>query len=217
MGIEQNKIILQDIVKLPGFTFEKYKKLRESRLSVISQNCFAGLLYHHFSLPFLSPTINMYESSKDFLKMTSNLEEYLKCKLKFHNIKYTPTVKIIFPVYLLGDVELNMNHYSNFDEAEKKWNDRVKRVNWDNLLVVMYTYSEEELEIFDSLPYPKKICFVPFKSNLKSAFYLPFISSKYNKLSKYVNGLAMGVYPIYDLWDLMLYGKKTPRMDFDLM
>ena len=136
--------------------------------------------------------------------------------LKFYRLKYTPTVQIVFPTYLLGDVEINMNHYNNFDEAEKKWNERVKRINWENLLVTMFTEDESDLEIFDTLPYEKKVCFVPFKSNLKSAFYLPAIGNE-DIFWKYVNRFADGKYPFYDIWDLMLYGKKIPRMDFDLM
>ena len=214
LGIPSDKIIPQNIVMFPGFSIEKYKLLKNSRLSIIADSCFAGLIYHRFGLPFLSPTINMWESGKSFLTMVSDLKEYMNQPLKFCNIKFSPTVEIVYPVYLLGDVELNMNHYNNFDYAEKKWYERVKRINYDNLLIVMRTNSEEELEIFDKLPYEKKACFVSFKSDLKSAFYIPFIG-KDTKLWQYVNNLARGAYPFYDLWDLMLYGKKTPRMNFD--
>ena len=216
MGIESNKVIRQDVVKIPGFTFEKYKKLRDSNLSIISSNCFGGVLYNRFGMQFLSPTINMWQSQKDFLKFAANLKGYLNCKLQFSDVCFNPEEKLIYPLYSLNDIKLQMNHYTNFDEAEKKWYERVNRINWDNLMIVMNTQHEEYLEEFESLPYDKKICFVPFKSDLKSAFYLPFIGS-HKQLSRYVIHLAQGRLPLYDLWDLMLYGKKTPRVDFNLM
>ena len=216
MGIEHNKIIRQDIVKLPGFNFAKYMELKKSRLSIISQNCFGGVLYNRFGLQFLSPTINMWTPRQSFLRMVNNLREYMNQKLQFREARFNPDEKLVYPLYALGDVEWHMNHYTNFDEAEKKWYERAKRINWNNLLIAMWTNSEEELEEFDSLPYDKKVCFTTFKSNKKSAFYIPPISN-YKKFSRYLIGFAKGRFPLYDLWDLMLYGKKTPRMDFELM
>ena len=206
-------MIRQDVMTLPGFNFEKYKQLRESNLSIISQNCFGGFL----GLPFLSPTINLSMNFSSFFSLISNLKENVKNRLIFDSIRIGAH-KIIIPIYLLGnDVKLNMVHYNNFDEAEEKWYKRVKRINWNNLLMVTFTESEEEAEMFDLLPYNKKVCFVPFKSNLQSAFYLPFINNNDTKLYQYVLGLARGNYPFYEMWDLMLYGKKTPRMDLDLL
>ncbi|MBR2178851.1 MAG: DUF1919 domain-containing protein [Selenomonadaceae bacterium] len=204
-------------MKIPGFTLEKYMKLRESKLSIISINCFAGFFYHRFGLPFLSPTINMWQTGESFLKMVSNLKYNIGSPLIFNKVKYSKASKFIFPSYFLGDSELNMNHYNNFDEAEAKWYERVKRINYDNLLIVMFTLFKEEAESFDSLPYSKKVCFVPFKSNLKSAFYIPCQTNERSELWGRVNKLADGRFPLYDLWDLALYGKKTQRMDFDLM
>ena len=226
LGINPSKIISQNVVMLPNFTFQKYKILRESKLSIISQNCFGGFLYHRFHLPFLSPTINLNLEFKSFLKMVLNLKEYMGKPIKFYDIKLGVDYDIngertIMPIYLLGDIKLNMVHYNDFIEAENKWNDRVKRINWANLLIVGFTRSFEEAEVFDSLPYEKKVCFVPFRSHLKSAFYIPFIDNKWKNdnhaFGEHAFGLARGNYPFYDLWDLMLYGKKTPRMDFELM
>ena len=187
-------------------------QLKKSKLSIISCNCFGGFLYHKFNLPFLSPLINMFIRAEQFIKMVSNLKEYMKYPIKFYDIKRGASG--ITPVYLLNDIELNMNHYNNFDYAEAKWNERVKRINWDNLLIEMHTDSEKLAEIFDSLPYNKKACLVSFKSNLKSAFYLPFVNDNKKRLVEYTWGLAKGNYPFYDMWDLMMYGKKTPRIDF---
>ena len=215
MKIDPNKIILQDIIKLPGFKFDKYKKLRESKLSIISQNCFGGMLYHRFKLQFLSPTINLFIKLDAFLKMISDLKCYMNYKIKFKKADYNKASGLVFPIFNLGDIELFMIHYNDFVEAEEKWNERVQRINWENLLIVTTAKSEKELEIFDSLPYEKKACFVQFKSDLKSAFYLPPNLNDHKDV--YQNAVAAGRYPYYDLWDLMLYGKKTPRMDFDYL
>jgi len=70
------------------------------------------------------------------------------------------------------------------------------------------------LQEFDSLHYEKKVCFVPFKSNLDSAFYLnPKIDKKAKSFPDIVNSFGFGHVIYYDLFDMLLYGKKTPLID----
>lgn len=164
------------------------------------------------NLPFLSPTINMFETNKDFLKMVSDIPRYMNAPLKFHKAKYSKHTKLLYPIYSLIDVKLRMNHYGNFTEAKHKWESRVSRINYDNILLAFYTESKEELEEFDMLPYKKKVCFVPFVSDLASAFYLPRYEDETIPFARAVIDFAKGRYPYYDLWDLLLYGKATQRM-----
>ncbi len=85
------------------------------------------------------------------------------------------------------------------------------QINWYNLLVVMFTENPKILAEFDELPYFKKICFVPFENNFDSGFYIkPY----------YMNGIPFNdfirsnsvikVAESFDIWDILLYGKKTP-------
>ena len=209
LGIDEDKIVLDRVVVcIPNFTLEKNKKLRHSQLSILSMNCFGGLCYHRFGLPFLSPIINMYTSEEDFLKLLKDPKNILNQPLIYQRQEFDKGMKTYFPVFKIGEVEWYMNHYSDIDDAFKKWNDRSSRINWNNLLVMMYTENPKILAEFDKLPYSKKVCFVPFKSDLDSAYCIDI--SKYQAdFSLIVNNIARGWILECDMWDLLLYGKKT--------
>ena len=119
-----------------------------------------------------------------------------------------------FPVAMLEDITLNLMHYKSFEEAVDAWETRKARINWDNLIVIMIAVEEKYLEQFDALPYNKKVCFVPFKSNLNSAFYIePHLTEKLPRFTDIVNASSQGRPFYYDPFDMLLYGKKTPLID----
>lgn len=171
-----------------------------------------GVTYHTLGMEFLSPFINLYLKEEDYLKLLSNIKYYINCKLKFIRWEYNKSYKRDFPVCALDDVELYFNHYFSFDEAEKSWHNRCLKINWKNLFVMMYTENKDVLERFDRLKFDKKICFVPFKSNLKSSYSIIFSSSKEVEKKEWweiVNGLATSLYYSYDILDLLLEGKPN--------
>lgn len=109
----------------------------------------------------------------------------------------------------LDDIELHFNHYVSMGDAERKWNERLKHLNWENLFVMMFTEDKQSLENFDSLPYDKKICFVPFESSLKSAFNLQVALHKEMSCTpfwKIVNITASGQLHDYNLIELLRTG-----------
>ena len=209
-GIDADKFVLDRTVLVPNFTLEKYKKLRHSRLSILSLNCFGGLLYHRFGLPFLSPTINMFTSEEGFLKFLKNPVDNVGKELNFVRTAFNETLNIEYPVFEIGGTEWDMNHYSDFELAKQKWRERSARINWDNLLVVMFTDRFKFLKKFDKLPFAKKVCFVPFETDLDSGYYIDLNQLSSPELWRAVNGIATGNVPFYDMWDMLLYGKKTP-------
>lgn len=209
LGIDTEKVVRDRVVCTPLFTLEKYNKLRRSKLSILSMNCFAGLLYHRFGLPFLTPTINMYTSEEDFLQFLRDPIKNVSAELKFLRTARNDALNIDFPIYKIGETEWHMNHYGDANLAYRKWYERSFRINWYNVLAVMYTQSPEILSEFDKLPFAKKICFVPFKSDLDSAYYLD-VTKCGGELWRGVNSVASGNIFDYDIWDMLLYGKKTP-------
>lgn len=100
-------------------------------MTILASNCMGGLIYHDLGTPFISPTINTRIDSPDFVKFICNLDEYLSKPLLFY-----PT-KDPFPVARLGDIVINFVHYHTADEAEKKWQERVKRIDWNNVFVLL--------------------------------------------------------------------------------
>ena len=170
--LDTDKLLGDWIVCIPGFTLEKYRKLQRSQISIFVRDCFGGLISHTLGLPFFTPFVNMFINPNEYLRFLNSPRVYMEEKLVFQKTAFENNLKFDYPIYTLGNISLNMNHYPNFDEAVAKWNSRKQRLNWYNLFVEMHTDDPKLLEEFDSLPYGKKVCFVPFKSNLNSAWYI---------------------------------------------
>jgi len=58
-------------------------RLVADNFSIICSNCIGGTIYNRLGKEFLSPTINMYFTQRDFIKFAVNLEYYLNHKLQF--------------------------------------------------------------------------------------------------------------------------------------
>lgn len=153
------------------------QKLVNDNFSIISSNCVAGVIYHDLGKKFLSPTINLYFESKDFIKFLKNMDYYVSLKLEEDFDK-----KYDYPVAKLGDLKLYCVHYDSFEEVKIKWEERCKRINKNNLFVIMCERdfcSETEIKEFDELPYKNKIIFVSRPMpQIKSAYYIPGTENK---------------------------------------
>lgn len=153
-----------------------YKEAKRIRLknrnpSIIASNCIGTLMYYDMKMRFLSPTINLSFDMNEYVRFLENLKEYLE----------EPIIQIYderfdYPCGMLGDVEIRFNHYTSFDEAVTKWDERKKRIDFNNLFVIGIdgdncTY--ESLQRFDSLPYENKVIFThkPYPEFF-SSFYL---------------------------------------------
>ena len=209
LGLDEDKIVLDRTICVPDFTLEKYKQLRHSQLSIISLVCWGGLAYHLFGLPFTSPTINLWFEEREFIKLLRDPQRYFDKELRF--LKKGLYEGDEYPIFFLGDVKVHMNHYTDVEFARTKWEERRLKINWFNLLVMMHTDTPEILKEFDQLPYGKKVCFTSFETKLNSGYY---IDPKYRRglphLVTTVNNTARNIVKIYDMWDMLLYGKKTP-------
>ena len=150
----------------------KRKKLKNMTPTIISSNCNGEYWYYDMKLKFLSPTINLSFDMNDYVKMLENLHWYMKQPI----LPYEDS-RFEFPTGMLGDIEIRFNHYKTFDEAVAKWEERKKRIDWNNLLVLGIdgdncTY--ETIQRFDQLPYKNKVIFthIPYPE-IKSAYYIP--------------------------------------------
>ena len=107
------------------------RRLKNDNFTILAPTCIAGIIYHELGKQFLSPTINLWMYDKDFLKFVHNIKQYLGQELKFvKGIDDTPTA-------YLDDILIHFNHYHTEEEARKKWEDRAKRINYDNLYIIM--------------------------------------------------------------------------------
>ena len=215
-NLPEEKLLGDWIVCIPGFTLDKYRELQRSRPSIFASNCIGGFFSNTLGLPFRSPFVNLWLPSDDFFKFMREPRSYLEKSLTYKGKTFDSRKTFEFPVAMLGDITLYMMHYKTFEESVEAWEKRKQRINWDNLLVMMLTSDKKILEQFDALPYTKKICFVAFKSELPSAWYIePRLTEQLPRFVDIINAAAQGNPFYYDPFDMLLYGKKTPLIDMD--
>lgn len=161
---QRRKRYIPELTKLAG----------GGNLSIISCNCFAGRIMQDLKMEYNSPTLGLYFMFPDYIEFLQHLEYYLKeAKIEFvEHSKYPlgderradrSITHHWYPIGLLGGkVEIHFLHYHTEEEAASKWYRRVKRVNFDNLLIIgmdQNRCTEEDIRVFDTLPFEKKIMF----------------------------------------------------------
>lgn len=118
-------------------------------VTIISDNCMAGILYKEFNVDFKSPTIGMFFCGGDFYKFCLNMEYYLSLTPEILTVsKWVGECN--YPIGRLGDLELHFLHYSSFKEAVEKWERRKVRVNLKNNNII-YLLTDRDFTIFNDL------------------------------------------------------------------
>lgn len=158
------------------------RRLRNKTVSIISNDCWGGFLYRYLKLPFMSPFIGLFVMPEDFVAMLED-PSMLVGELRFipksesrHLLHINHTAD--YPVGVLpSGVEIHFLHYPDAEIARRKWNKRVKRIDWNNVIVKLsdnYYITPETMRRFDALPYPQKVLFTGTPHpELKSAVFLP--------------------------------------------
>lgn len=139
------------------------KRLINKNFSIISNHCMGGFIYHDLGKKFLSPTINLKIAPDDFVVFLKHLKYYISQEIlpAPEKIEKYPVGKI--KRFNSDDfIYIYFVHYHDFQEAVDKWYSRTKRINWDNLIIMMTardgcTYSS--LEDFENLDYEAKVCY----------------------------------------------------------
>lgn len=132
------------------------------------------MVLHDYKLGFNSPFVNLFIEAEDYLKVVSNIKYYTSGDLIMTDITGTSP----YPKGLLqNDVILHFMHYSTFEEAEKKWRQRCRRIDYNNLYVIFVQQSScnnHILQRFDSLDYRNKISLVnKYIPNVNKQFIVP--------------------------------------------
>lgn len=173
-GVSLNKLIDARQLLLPCFDFSRYINLLENPVTIIADDCWGANVYHYLKLKFTSPFILCYMMSEDYLKVIQNLPYYIQEKLELYEEGDRNRQRCPRGMIGTGDskVILNFNHSISFEKAREDWEERKKRINWDNIFVKMTIIDEETAEIFGKLPYRKKVAFSSFQSTYESVKYL---------------------------------------------
>lgn len=164
---------------------KRRKQLNSTDFTIISNNCWGGLVYQYFGLPYNTPIAGCGFMDEDYLKFLEKFDYYISLQLVF--VPYESSKRYNYyklknidrpscPIAMLDDIEVCFTHYASEEEAREKWERRCKRINKDKMLVKMsqrYTSSAEILERFEKLPYSNKICFTESEYMGEEFVYIP--------------------------------------------
>lgn len=150
------------------------KKFKIKDFSIISNNCFAGIVYQHFNIEYNTPTIGLYFFPKEYIKFVAKFSYYMNAKLEFIDARYSKYYDVLCKrnqekaiIGILDDVEIVFLHYKTKEEAFEKWERRKKRLSKN----IIFKFNDqngaeyEDISRFDKLPSENKICFTSKKYN----------------------------------------------------
>jgi uncharacterized protein (DUF1919 family) len=149
----------------------RFSKNVNPNVTVISNNCTGGFMYHYLGLQFRSPTINIRIDDQDFLLLCQHLSSFLNGKLTEEADPSLP-----YPVGVLScedkgeirSIHLFFIHERSFHDGLQKWNRRKARIDWNNLVIVgdacNSTYLVNELKK-GSYSFPCKAIFFNFQED----------------------------------------------------
>lgn len=136
--------------------------------TIICSTCIGGMISHNLGLRFMSPTINLWIVSKDFVKFVCNLREYISYELlEVYEENFD------YPIGQLKDVKIYFNHYPDFQTAKQKWDERKQRINYNNIFCItddLYL-TDEELFNLESLQFKRTIIFTALNRPNNSCCY----------------------------------------------
>ena len=188
------------------------KKLKIKNLTIISNNCWAGIVSQYLGIKYYTPTIGLYFFSEEYIKFLERFDYYIKQKLEIIDTKdskyYDEMIKKNHKNAIVGkldDVEIVFLHMKTGKEAIEKWNKRVKRINRRNIIFKFCEQNEcssEHIKRFENLPFKNKICFTTkeypgyksviwFKDQVKNEEVVRdyYESHKYLNIIDYINNM----------------------------
>ena len=194
-----------------GSNFRK-KNLNVQNPTIISNNCWAGIVSQYLGIKYYTPTIGLYFFAEEYIKFLERFDYYIKQDLKIIETKdsryYEKMVKKNHQNAVVGkldDVEIVFLHMKTGEEAIEKWNKRVQRINKKYIIFKFCEQNEctkKHVERFEKLPFKNKICFttkeypgyksvICFKDQTKNAEVLRdyYESHKYLNIIDYINNM----------------------------
>lgn len=199
----------------------RYKKLKIKNPTIISNNCWGGIISQYLGISYYTPTVGLYFFADEYIKFLKKFKYYINQKIDVIEAKQSKYYNEMKEkghenslVGKLDDVEIVFLHYNSKEEIIEKWNRRVKRINWDYIIFKFCDQNlctEKNIYEFDNLRYKNKICFTTKKYiNCKSVITFDnqknkneverdyYVSHKYLDIIKYINNLEKESWCDYD-------------------
>lgn len=154
---------------------KRRERLTNRDFSIISNSCIGGVISNSLKERFNSPTINLIIWPDEFITFCNHLRDYSRCPLVKIASNESREPAVSYPLgiirgtdYGLPDIVVRFVHYKSFDEAKQKWEERYKRINYDNIFIIMehgMNASERTMDRFEELPYSNKVFLSSNESN----------------------------------------------------
>jgi uncharacterized protein (DUF1919 family) len=185
--INITKKIKDKLIRFIG-NFKK-RKFKYTDFTIISNNCFGGIIYRNNNIPFQSPTCGLFIMPDDYIKFIYKMKSYLEkdmTEISINESKYKDYLNKINYSGTIGkvdDIEIMFLHYKDFNEAKEKWYRRAKRINYDKII---YKFSDQNnctyqnLLDFQNFKAKNKICFTARKyDDVDSIIFSEFTKDGY--------------------------------------
>ena len=200
------------------------RKILPFDFSIISEDCWAGQLYHQLGLPYRTPTVGLSIQPRDYLRYVENFQQIHKIELQF-----VPSERS-YPVATLAGVEIHFMHYDNAEEAYEKYYRRLKRFNPEKCLTKIDFgkpgYTIGDIQNWNNLRIPNSVAFYPpFLKipaegvhngvlvpdwELDGGFMLD-ISRKYFNLFRWIRCGTISQSLLYKAANIILFDPKAPK------
>lgn len=175
----------------------RIKRLKCNNFTIISNNCWGGMIYESYGLPKQSPTIGMFFMASDYIRFVSDLKAFTTGEIRFidpQHSKWKESPQVSgdsrfgsYPIGIISngkeDVEVFFLHYHSEEEASSKWKRRCQRIHYKKLLVKFNDQNgctERDLKNFMSLPYKNKLFFTCKDWKMKSDIIVK-VNQPFNK------------------------------------
>lgn len=171
--------------------------------SFLCNNCTGAMMMHDMGCRFDSPTVNLWMTPKDFLYLINNIRFLSKSDI----VDVTPP-NSNYPIGRLGECTIHFLHYKSFTEAICCWKRRMKRLDIDNMYLILIETNPcpKEIEEFSKLSFKKVALLRSETSDIQCAFKIDYPSNRKDfKITDY-SDLKGQRY--YDQFDFVSFFKK---------
>lgn len=173
------------------------KRLRDEEFCIIANNCVGSRIYQILKIRYNTPCVGLFIKPDCFVKLAIDFDDYIHTPLRFtKQSKYPgyPLPNTNYPVGLLNDIEIHFLHYATEEKAATKWNERIKRIDKNNLyysMVADQTTSPDTITRFLQKAATPRVCFHNnSKINLPDSIYIPpvdgIMGNLYSKYERFV-------------------------------
>ena len=169
MSIEGLRLNAKKLL-IKKFADSRRKQLKNTEFTIISNNCWGGMVYESFNLPKQSPTVGLFFMADEYIRFLQEFPNILGEEIKFispYESRYIDFLRLdnrfgTYPIGMIGNIEISFLHYHSEEEVISKWRRRCERIVPENILIKMNDQNlctEEHIQKFEHIPLENKVFF----------------------------------------------------------